>query len=268
MDRNPSAQLRLLGRFRLECGTRSIDLCRNGQRLLAFLSLRESVPRTVLAGTLWPEVTEEHARGSLRTALWKLPRGELPLVRCCGDVLMVAPALRVDVHALTRTALGVVAGRFPSYRPLPLALLTGEDLLPGWDEDWVLLERERLRQLRLHALDSLAETLVEQGRTALAMEAAWAGIRAEPLRESAHRVVVSAHLAEGNVDEALCHYALFRTLSNEELGVEPSPRFARLLAERLPPRVAAGHHGRAPGAAARRSPDRPAPPVGGTHALA
>ncbi|MEU8885031.1 hypothetical protein [Streptomyces hydrogenans] len=42
--------------------------------------------------------------------------------------------------------------------------------------------------------------------------------------------------------EALCHYAMFRTLSNEELGVEPSFRFTRLLAERLPPRVAAGHH--------------------------
>ncbi|WP_374115274.1 AfsR/SARP family transcriptional regulator [Streptomyces sp. G2] len=201
------------------------------------------MPRTVLAGTLWPEVTEEHARGSLRTTLWKLPRGELPLVRCRGDVLMVAPSLRVDIHVLTRTALGVMAGCVPQpdRRP-PLGLLTGEDLLPGWDEDWVLLERERLRQLRLHALDSLAETLIAQGRTALAMEVAWAGIRAEPLRESAHRVVVSVHLTEGNVGEALCHYAMFRTLLNEELGVEPSFRFTRLLAERLPPRVAAGHH--------------------------
>ncbi|MEV6203580.1 BTAD domain-containing putative transcriptional regulator [Streptomyces sp. NPDC051771] len=235
MNVTPSAQLRLLGRFRLECGRQSIELCRNGQRLLAFLSLRESVPRTVLAGTLWPEVTEEHARGSLRTTLWKLPRDELPLVHCCGDVLMVAPALRVDVHVLTRTALGLVAGGAPpSYRRPPLGLLTGEDLLPGWDEDWVLLERERLRQLRLYALDSLAHTLIEQGRTALAMEAAWAGIRAEPLRESAHRVVVSVHLAEGNVGEALGHYAMFRTLLNEELGIEPSLRFTRLLAERLP----------------------------------
>ncbi|MER8038237.1 AfsR/SARP family transcriptional regulator [Streptomyces hydrogenans] len=243
MNVTPSAQLRLLGRFRLECGSRSIELCRNGQRLLALLSLRESLPRTVLAGTLWPEVTEEHARGSLRTTLWKLPRGELPLVRCCGDVLMVAPALRVDIHVLTRTALSVMAGCVPApYHRPPLRLLTGEDLLPGWDEDWVLLERERLRQLRLHALDSLAETLIEQGRTALAMEVAWAGVRAEPLRESAHRVVVSVHLTEGNVGEALCHYAMFRTLLNEELGVEPSPRFTRLLAERLPPRIAAGHH--------------------------
>ncbi|WP_077797140.1 BTAD domain-containing putative transcriptional regulator [Streptomyces sp. JHA26] len=248
MDGTPFPRLRLLGQFRLEFGTESVELGRNGQRLLAFLSLRERVPRTVLAGTLWPEVTEEHARGSLRTTLWKLPRGELPLVRCCGDVLLVTPVLRVDVHALTRTALSVVTGCGPPpYRHPPLDLLTGEDLLPGWDEDWVLSERERLRQLRLHALDSLAEVLIAQGRAALAMEAALAGIRAEPLRESAHRAVVSAHLAEGNVCEALRHYAAFRDLLNDELGVEPSHRFTRLLAERLPPRAAAGGHERLPG---------------------
>ena len=232
-------QLRLLGQFRLELGTGTVELCRNGQRLLAFLGLRGRVSRTVLAGTLWPEVTEEHARGSLRTTLWKLPRGEPPLIGCCGDALLVTPALRVDVHVLARTALDLVEDRGPSFRARPpLEPLTGEDLLPGWDEDWVAVERERLRQLRLHALDTLAEALIRQGRTALAMEAAWAGVRAEPLRESAHRAIVSAHLAEGNLSEAVRHYDAFRRLLNEELGVAPSPRFARMLPERLPARTA------------------------------
>ncbi|WP_324609622.1 AfsR/SARP family transcriptional regulator [Streptomyces sp. WM6386] len=224
-------RLRLLGQFRLELDTGSVELGRNGQRLLAYLGLRGRVSRTVLAGTLWPEVTEGHARGSLRTTLWKLPPGEPPLIGCRGDALQVTPALRVDVHAFTRTALCVVQGDGPRVGPA-LGLLTGEDLLPGWDEDWVLLERERLRQLRLHALDALAEALMRQGRPALAMEAAWASVRAEPLRESAHRAVVSAHLAEGNVVEAVRHYDAFCRLLDEELGVEPSPRFARMLPER------------------------------------
>ncbi|MET7443204.1 bacterial transcriptional activator domain-containing protein, partial [Streptomyces sp. NPDC005568] len=89
-----------------------------------------------------------------------------------------------------------------------------------------------LRQLRLHALDELAEALTRQGRPALAIEAGWASVRAEPLRESAHRAVVSAHLAEGNVGEAVRHYEEFRRLLEEELGVAPSPRFARMLPER------------------------------------
>lgn len=242
---SPPPRLRLLGEFRLELGTEAVELCRNGQRLLALMGLRGRVSRTVLAGTLWPDVTEEHARGSLRTALWKLPRGEPPLIGCRGDSLWVAPVLRVDVHTLTRTALGVVQGCGPPLhaRP-PLGVLTGEDLLPGWDEDWVLAERERLRQLRLHALDALAESLIRQGRPALAMEAAWASVRAEPLRESAHRAVLSAHLAEGNVSEAVRHYHAFCRLLNEELGVEPSPRLARMLPERLPVRVTSRGPGR------------------------
>lgn len=226
----PPPRLWLLGQFRLEFGAEPVELCRNAQRLLAFVGLRGRVSRTVLAGILWPEVTEEHARGSLRTTLWKLPRGDRPLIQCCGDWLVGTEAMQVDVHAFTETALGVVQGHGP---PLPghlsLGLLGGEDLLPGWDEDWVLLERERLRQLRLHALDALAEALVRQGKPALALEAAWASVRAEPLRESGHRVVVSVHLAEGNVSEAVHHYQAFRQLLNEELGVEPSPLFTRML---------------------------------------
>ncbi|MEV5150586.1 bacterial transcriptional activator domain-containing protein [Streptomyces werraensis] len=201
------------------------------------MALRGRVCRTVLAGTLWPEVTEEHARGSLRTTLWKLPRGEPPLIGCCGDSLLITPALHVDVHDLTHTALDVVEGCSPPpHGEPPLGLLTGEDLLPGWDEDWVLVERERLRQLRLHALDALAEALTRAGRRALAMEAAWASVRAEPLRESAHRAVIAAHLAEGNVCEAVRHYDAFRRLLNEELGVEPSAELGRMLPVRPSPR--------------------------------
>ncbi|GGX56923.1 AfsR/SARP family transcriptional regulator [Streptomyces chartreusis] len=226
-------QLRLLGPFRLEFGSEAVELCRNGQRLMAFVGLRGRVSRTVLAGTLWPEVSEEHARGSLRTTLWKLPRSDPPLMRCCGDYLLPAADLYVDVHALAETALDLIQ---ECERPLnggpTLAMLSGEDLLPGWDEDWVLLERERLRQLRLHALDALAESLTRQGKPALALEAAWASVRSEPLRESAHRAVVSAHLAEDNLAEALRHYHAFRCLLHDELGVEPSPAFARM----LPPR--------------------------------
>ncbi|MFF8477236.1 BTAD domain-containing putative transcriptional regulator [Streptomyces sp. NPDC015414] len=224
-------ELRLLGHFRLECTAGPVELCRNGQRLLAFVALRRRVSRSVLAGTLWPEVTEEHARGSLRTTLWKLPRCDQPLIRCSGDLLVPAPTLRVDVDAFTETALRVVRGGSPPrHTLLPQDLLGAEDLLPGWDEEWVLLERERLRQLRLHALDALAEALVREGKPALALEAAWESVRTEPLRESANRAAVSAHLAEGNVSEAVRHYHSFRRLLREELGVEPSPQFAHLLA--------------------------------------
>ncbi|MEU0950158.1 bacterial transcriptional activator domain-containing protein [Streptomyces canus] len=114
-----------------------------------------------------------------------------------------------------------------------MELLERGDLLPDWDDDWVVLEREWLRQLRLHALDALAERLTQQGLPALALEAALASIRVEPLREEPHRAVVSTHLAEGNLREALRHYEAFCYQLRTELNTEPSLRFKRM----LPPQV-------------------------------
>jgi len=105
----------------------------------------------------------------------------------------------------------------------------GGELLPGWYDDWVLLERERLRQLRMHALEDVAVRLMAAGRYGDALQSALAAVRAEPLRESAHRTVVRVHLAEGNVVEALRAYEQFRTMLADDLGVQPSSQFSRLV---------------------------------------
>jgi DNA-binding SARP family transcriptional activator len=107
-------------------------------------------------------------------------------------------------------------------------LLPG-DLLPGWYDDWVLLERERLRQLRMHALEALAEKYAAAARYGDAVQAAYAAVRAEPLRESAHRTVVRVHLAEGNVAEAVRAYESFQAMLADEIGAAPTPQMCRLI---------------------------------------
>jgi DNA-binding SARP family transcriptional activator len=77
------------------------------------------------------------------------------------------------------------------------------ELLPGWYDDWVLLERERTRQRLLHALEALSREHRAAGRCAEAVEAALVAVNAEPLRESAHRELLESHLAEGNWVEAM-----------------------------------------------------------------
>src|SRR4029077_18810447 len=49
-----------------------------------------------------------------------------------------------------------------------------------------------------------------------------AAVAGEPLRESSHRAVIRAHLADGNVAEAVRQYRLCRRLLNDHLGLEPS----------------------------------------------
>jgi SARP family transcriptional regulator, regulator of embCAB operon len=77
------------------------------------------------------------------------------------------------------------------------------DLLPDWYDDWVLLEAEDWRQLRLHALEALAGRLIALGCWGEAANAAGAAVRAEPLRESARAALIQAHLAVGNQSEAV-----------------------------------------------------------------
>jgi DNA-binding SARP family transcriptional activator len=56
-----------------------------------------------------------------------------------------------------------------------------------------------------------------------------AAVAAEPLRESAHRLLIQGHLAEGNLAEAVRQYDFYRTLLSRELGIEPSPTIKRLV---------------------------------------
>jgi DNA-binding SARP family transcriptional activator len=103
------------------------------------------------------------------------------------------------------------------------------DLLPDWYEDWVIMERERYRQTRLHALEALCELLMARGQHAKAVDAGLTAVTGEPLRESAQRVLIRAHLAEGNLAEAVRQYRAYRELLRGELGVDGSPELEQLL---------------------------------------
>jgi two-component SAPR family response regulator len=106
------------------------------------------------------------------------------------------------------------------------------NLLPGWYDDWALMERERLRQRMLHALEALSRHLVKTGRFADAVDAAILAVNAEPLRESAQRTLIQAHIAEGNLVEARRAYCGFRKLVRMELDVEPSSDLLTLLRDK------------------------------------
>jgi DNA-binding SARP family transcriptional activator len=205
------------------------ELARGVQRLIAHLCLTGRPDRTAIAGELWPDVREEHAQGSLRSALWRLQKAVPGLLEVSGGTLSLAPGVRVDVSELAAWARRVLDPRTGlDDVVVPEAGLRSE-LLPGWYDDWVLLERERLRQLRMHALEAVAARLATAGRHGEALQVAYAAVRAEPLRESAHRTVVRVHLGEGNVAEAVRAYDVYRAMVREELGVAPTEQMTRLV---------------------------------------
>ena len=229
------ASLRLLTGFELRFGGRSVALPLSSQRVLAFLSVQERPAlRAFVAGSLWLDTPEERANANLRSALWRLNRLGPRLVDGSNGNLRLTSGLRVDFQEVSSLARSVLDHR-ASVEDLSFAEVSlSGNLLPQWYDDWVVVERERFRQLRLHALESLSEQLTAMGRLGQAVEAALAAVASEPLRESAHRVLIKAYLAEGNRGEALLHFRGFRDLLSHELGVEPSPRMAELVRELQP----------------------------------
>ena len=223
----------VLGSFGFSVGGKPRrGLPHGSQRLLAFLALRDrAVTRTAIAGTLWPEASEEHAHASLRSALSRLNEIERTVVRVTFQDLSLADGVSIDIRdarLLTHRLLNPGTGRDSDLSDQAIATLS-VDLLPDWYDEWAVVEAEDWRQLRLHALDALAERLTAAGRYADATSAALAAVKAEPLRETAHAALVRVYLAEGNRAEALSAFEHYRALLRAELDLEPTPLIQALV---------------------------------------
>jgi len=224
-------RLALLKEFELTRNNVEVPVSGGAQHLLAFLALsKRAVRRSHIAGTLWGDVPDERAAGNLRSAIWRLRQTGLDLLRVTGSHLCLSATVMVDIDELELIAR-TVADPSASLVALQLdAMPLGGELLPGWDDDWVLLERERQRQILLHVLDALCERWTHERRFEEAVRAGFAAIASEPLRESSQRALIKAFIAEGNPSEALRHYWQYSQLLRSELGLEPSPRISELVA--------------------------------------
>jgi DNA-binding SARP family transcriptional activator len=228
-DRDGPIGLRLLDGFELRSAGAVAQIPMTARRVLVFLALQEGpVRRDHLSGMIWPDVSDASASASLRSALWRLRAPGLPLIRSNTDQIALARGIHVDLHRASAVALDLIRGRGDLDEGMRW-LITRGTLLPGWYDDWLLMERERFRQLRLHALECLCDRLSDAGRFGEAVQAGLAAVATEPLRESAHRVLVRTYLLEGNRVEAERQYERCRSMLDEELGVPPSPQMRRLL---------------------------------------
>ncbi|MGI9021679.1 MAG: AfsR/SARP family transcriptional regulator [Acidimicrobiales bacterium] len=215
-------------------GDALLGISAGSQRLLAFLALRDrAVTRPHVAGTFWPESTDERAGASLRTTVARLDGPTRHALKVTAAELGLAEGVAVDVHhsrALARRLIDRGAAPSDTDIGAPAVTALSSDLLPGWYDDWAVIAAEDWRQLRLHALEAVAARLTAADRLAEAAAAALAAVRAEPLRESARAALIRVHMAEGNQSDALGELERYRVLLRAELGIEPTARLSQLLA--------------------------------------
>src|SRR6185369_12672577 len=194
-------------------------------------------PRDKLAALLWGGIREESARASLRQTLFvlrKALRSDHALEHE-GDLLRLEPT-RVDAD-VAAFELAAMAGT-PESLTRAAALYNG-DLLAGLAldeapfEEWLISERERLREL---ALAVLARLLAHQRKTAApeaALQTALKLLSIDRLQESVHRELMRLYAEIGRREAALRQYQHCLGLLRRELGIEPETETKTLYQEIL-----------------------------------
>lgn len=219
-------RVRLLGELIVERDGAPVALAAQPARLLAFLAVAAGPQdRAKLAGRFWPEATAAAARASLRTAIWALRKaiGDEAVVASRTTVSLERKFVRVDLDEFRDL---VTRGEAEAAEEL-----CREELLPIFDDDWVLTARQEYRSGRLALLDTLAEQAARDGDHSSAVRWAVARCALGLLDEQAHRALLHHLLAAGDRAAALLAGAEFEARIRRELGVDPSAATRAVLAQ-------------------------------------
>jgi DNA-binding SARP family transcriptional activator len=237
-------QLSLLGGFRLQLPSgRAASLpTQKVQALLAYLALPagQPHPRDKLAALLWGDASDTRARQSLRHALAALRQG-MPVVDSAvlleeaRTVALSRSAVEVDVDAFERlVAAGTpetLAGAAALYRGDFLAGLGVQEAL---FEEWLVTQRERLRELAGEALSRLLAHQVDAGMVDAAIQSAVRLVGLDPTLEAVHRTLMRLYARQGRRGAALRQYQRCVAALRHELGAEPEAETMQLYRELLP----------------------------------
>lgn len=254
--------MRLLGGLQLNLAGTPLTgfVSSKAPALLAYLAVtRRPHPREALAALLWGGLPDADARNNLRQALTSLRRSLEPYLLITRETIGFNPAHAhfLDVTTFER-CVQAARGDVPladraAWLKEAAALYQG-DFLAGFTvrdapefEDWLLVQRTRLRELAVHLLHGLTQLHLQRGNAIDAIESANRLLGLDAWREEAHRQVMLALARCGQRTAALAQYETCRRLLAAELNVPPSSEttalYERIRAAkrrvRLPPAVTA-----------------------------
>lgn len=230
-------EIRLLGQYSVLLDGRPLVIAsRPARLLLAYILLNQTPhPREHLAELLWPDSTSENARSNLRHALWRL---RTDLAECgCDSALLVITEQEIGLDATCPLWLDVAVLESPIAGSTPVDVIENQlcvyqgELLPGYYDSWILLERERLKAILALQMDTLLERLVraEHWPAVIAWSERW--IALDELPEAAYRYLMLAHGKLGDAGLAAQAYRRCQHVLAEEFDVVPSDATRSLAAD-------------------------------------
>ena len=223
-------EVRLLGQFVVNLDGMPVQInSRPAQSLLAFLMIDsgKAFRREKLAGLLWPDTSETNARNNLRQALWRI-RKSLVIENSESQPFFLVDDLTITFNAKSDFYLDVNKFEEKSDKHTPIhqiietvSLYQGE-LLPGFYDDWIVLERERLQSLFESHIGLLINRLVEAQKWTEVIEWGEHWISLGGVPEPAYRSLMTAHAAQGDLSSVATVYHRCKDSMQNDLGLEPS----------------------------------------------
>jgi DNA-binding SARP family transcriptional activator len=221
----------LLGVLRLEAdgGHVAPPSSKRARLLLAMLALdRRPHSREMLASWLWPEVRDDSARASLRTALAQLrsalgPDAGRYLQSTREHVTLAGPEeVWIDVGELER--------RLHEGRVQAALELSGKELLTGLESEWVYARRDALRQLLVESLGFAAGEAEAAGDLEAALLLTRRLVALDPLDEEPQRELIRRLARADESAAALAAYDKLAQRLRERYGTIPSAATRELAA--------------------------------------
>ncbi|TPI55830.1 alpha/beta fold hydrolase [Mesorhizobium sp. B3-1-7] len=251
--------LYLLGGFDLAgTGAAAPTLSRKARAMMAYLALQagQAQSREKLAALLWSLNGETQARMSLRQAVSAIRKamhkcGSGRFVTDGASVALYLDEIDFDVARFETLA----TGSSPEHLEQALAVYRGE-LLDGLGlkeepfEDWLRVERERLRTIAVAALDRLVAHYSASNDLSSCARTAARLLAMEPLREDIHRALMRAYAAQGRINLALKQYELCREALERDLGLPPELETRQLYEALRTRRMSSSPYSKRPVAAA------------------
>jgi len=220
-------QIRLLGQFDIRMDGKRITIpSRAGQSLFSYLTLTAGTPhrREKLAGSIWPDSSEETSRKNLRHELWRIRKVLSAQTPTNAEYLMADEFTLgfnrdadywLDVAMLEKTEVDIQS------LTSGISLYQGE-LLPGFYEDWIVIERDRIQSLFETKIEQLVDQLVEAERWTAVQEQSerWLALSSAP--EAAYRALMLSYNGRGDMAKVSAIYQRCVDDLQDQFGVEPS----------------------------------------------
>lgn len=216
-------EVRLIGKFEIKYDGEPVAISsRAAQSLFAYLILNAGTShrREKLAGLFWPDATEEKARAYLRHELWRirkaLPSNEFLLSDDLGIVFDLSAEYWLDAEALKKLADSASTDELMT----SLSTYVGE-LLPGFYDEWIVIEREHLHAIFEQKMAWLLELLESEKRWPEILEWAERWISFGQGSEAAYRALMVAYNALGDRAKVASTYQRC-VKALRELDLEPT----------------------------------------------